>query len=98
MAFVLLAGVDRRGRDGAGAQIHADETCRRFTTNGMVAVAVVVVVLQLRICKFAYLYRQISATPRQLESLIRLSEALARMRLAPEVITHTLQQIDEHTC
>lgn len=27
----------------------------------------------------------VSATPRQLESLVRLSEALARMRLAPTV-------------
>jgi len=36
--------------------------------------------------------RTISATPRQLESLIRLSEALARMRLSPKVLQSDVEE------
>ena len=34
----------------------------------------------------------ITATPRQLESMIRLSEALARMRLSPSVERHDVAE------
>ena len=34
----------------------------------------------------------ISATPRQLESMVRLSEALARMRLSPSVERHDVAE------
>lgn len=36
--------------------------------------------------------RTITATPRQLESMIRLSEALARMRLSPSVERHDVAE------
>ena len=53
--------------------------------------------------------KTITATPRQLESLVRLSEALAKMRLAPRVersdvveaarlVRVALQQVKEKSC
>ena len=38
--------------------------------------------------RYACAAQVITATPRQLESLVRLSEALARMRLSPTVEEH----------
>jgi len=45
--------------------------------------------------KYGNVNKTISATPRQLESLIRISESIAKMRLSPVVISEDVSKAYE---